>query len=94
MKESDETEEIRTFPLYPYLQQGQQALPNITWVPPWCKIHDSFALPNHPQGTHWAHLNHMLWYSLEVPYQGLLMSTGTHKICFHGEIRNIMVLYI
>ena len=25
MKESDKTGEIRTFPLYPYLQQGQQA---------------------------------------------------------------------
>ena len=28
MKESEETEEIETFPLYPYLLQGQQALPN------------------------------------------------------------------
>ena len=26
--ESKETEEIKTFPLYPYLLQGQQALPN------------------------------------------------------------------
>ena len=26
--ESEETEEIKTFPLYPYLLQGQQALPN------------------------------------------------------------------
>ena len=25
---SEETEEIKTFPLYPYLLQGQQALPN------------------------------------------------------------------
>ena len=28
MKESEGTEEITTFPLYPYLLQGQQALPN------------------------------------------------------------------
>ena len=26
--ESEETEKIKTFPLYPYLLQGQQALPN------------------------------------------------------------------
>ena len=26
--ESEETEEIKTFPLYPYLLQGQQDLPN------------------------------------------------------------------
>ena len=26
--ESEETEEIKTFPLYPYLLQGQQVLPN------------------------------------------------------------------
>ena len=28
MTESEETEEIKTFPIYPYLLQGQQALPN------------------------------------------------------------------
>ena len=28
MKESEGAEEITTFPLYPYLLQGQQALPN------------------------------------------------------------------
>ena len=28
MKKSKGTEEITTFPLYPYLLQGQQALPN------------------------------------------------------------------
>ena len=28
MNESEETKEIKTFPLYPYLLQGQQALPN------------------------------------------------------------------
>ena len=28
MKEDEGTEEITTFPLYPYLLQGQQALPN------------------------------------------------------------------
>ena len=28
MNESEGTEEIKTFPLYPYLLQGQQALPN------------------------------------------------------------------
>ena len=28
MNESEETEEIKTFPLNPYLLQGQQALPN------------------------------------------------------------------
>ena len=28
MNESEETEEIKTFLLYPYLLQGQQALPN------------------------------------------------------------------
>ena len=28
MKESYETDEKRTFTLYPYLQQGRQALPN------------------------------------------------------------------
>ena len=28
MNDSEETEEIKTFPLYPYLLQGQQALPN------------------------------------------------------------------
>ena len=28
MNESEEAEEIKTFPLYPYLLQEQQALPN------------------------------------------------------------------
>ena len=28
MNESERTEEIKTFPIYPYLLQGQQALPN------------------------------------------------------------------
>ena len=28
MNESEDTEEIKTFFLYPYLLQGQQALPN------------------------------------------------------------------
>ena len=28
MNESEETEETKTFPLYPYLLQGQQALPD------------------------------------------------------------------
>ena len=28
MNESEEKEEIKTFPLYPHLLQGQQALPN------------------------------------------------------------------
>ena len=28
MNESEGTEEIKTYPLYPYLLQGQQALPN------------------------------------------------------------------
>ena len=28
MNESEGTEEIKTFPIYPYLLQGQQALPN------------------------------------------------------------------
>ena len=28
MNDNEETEEIKTFPLYPYLLQGQQALPN------------------------------------------------------------------
>ena len=28
MNESEGTEEIKTFPLYPYLLKGQQALPN------------------------------------------------------------------
>ena len=28
MNDSEETEEIKTFPLYPYLLQRQQALPN------------------------------------------------------------------
>ena len=35
--ESEETEEIKTFPIYPYLLQGQQVLPqlyaNISWTP-------------------------------------------------------------
>ena len=30
--ETEETEEIKTFPLYPYLLQGQQALPNCKFV--------------------------------------------------------------
>ena len=29
MNESEETEEIKTFPLYPYLLQGQRVLPNL-----------------------------------------------------------------
>ena len=50
--ESKETEEIKTFPLYPYPLQGQQALPNckpISWTPQWCKIHSTFAPPDRPQ---------------------------------------------
>ena len=39
MSESEETEEIKTFHLYPYLLQKQQALPNcklLSWTPRWC----------------------------------------------------------
>ena len=41
MNESEETEGIKTFHLYPYLLQGQQALPNTkhlsVWMPRWHK---------------------------------------------------------
>ena len=51
--ESDRTEEIKTFPLYPYLLQGQQALPNCKPISAGrtgdVKIHDTFASPNHPK---------------------------------------------
>ena len=50
--ESEEADEIKTFPLYPYLLQGQQALPNCKPIsvrrPGDIKIHDTFATPNHP----------------------------------------------
>ena len=46
---SKETEELKTFPLYPYLLQGQQALPNYKPIPvgrPGDARHTS---PNHPK---------------------------------------------
>ena len=49
MNESEETEKIKTFPLYPYLLQGQQALPNckpISFGRPF-EVRYTFASPNH-----------------------------------------------
>ena len=42
--ESEETEEIKTFPLYPYLLQGQQALPNCKPI----SVGDTFAPLDYP----------------------------------------------
>ena len=75
---SEEKEEIKNIPLYSYLLQGLQALPNckpvlvISWTPHWRKIHNTFASPDHPQDNQIN--SHLLLYSLEVPYKG---STGT-----------------
>ena len=56
-KESEETGEIETIPLYLYLLQGKQALPNCKPTSVGCpgdvKIHDTFSTPDHPQyGKH------------------------------------------
>ena len=54
---TEETEEIKTFPLYPYLLQGLAQLQvNISWTPQWCKIHNTFASPNHPGIKCWITL--------------------------------------
>ena len=48
MNVREETEEIKILPLYPYLLQEQQALPNckpiISWMLQWCKIQDTLKL--------------------------------------------------
>ena len=52
MKESEGTEEITTFPLYPYLLQGQQALPNYKPISVWGPGDKSFRNPSpHPKTT-------------------------------------------
>ena len=79
MKESEETEEIKTFPLLPYLLQGQQpclTVANISWTPRWRKIHDVIASHNHPR-----------WSTSEV----LLMST--HKVFFMEKWENKTVQF-
>ena len=49
--ESEEIEEI-TFPLNPYMLQGQQALPNVSqYQLDAHKIHNTFASPNHQIGS-------------------------------------------
>ena len=45
MNESDETEEIKTFSLYPYLLQGQQALPNCKPISVGCPGDVRFTTP-------------------------------------------------
>ena len=53
MKESEETEEITTFPLYPCLLQGQQALPNCKLIPVGCPSDKSYRTPStHPTTPH------------------------------------------
>ena len=62
--ESEETEEIiiikKIPPLYPYLLQGNLALPNCkpmsVGAPQWRKIHDTFTTPNHPGKYSCSHL--------------------------------------
>ena len=48
------TEDIKPLTLYPYPLQGIAGLAhlkaNISWTPRWCKIHNTFTSPNHPNG--------------------------------------------
>ena len=44
--ESEETEEIKTFPLYPYLLQGEQALPNCKPKSVGCPYDVSYMTPS------------------------------------------------
>ena len=50
--ESEETEEIKTFSLYPFpatrIAGIVQLLANICWTPLWRKIHDTFAPLDQP----------------------------------------------
>ena len=46
--ESEETEEINAFPLYPWIAGLAQLEANISWTPQWRKILLTFATPNHP----------------------------------------------
>ena len=51
MNDSEEIGEIKTFPLYPYLLQGWQALPNCKPISVGCPgdvRYMTFASPNHP----------------------------------------------
>ena len=48
MNESEETEEIKTFPLYPYLLQRQQALPNCKPISVGHPDDARYMTPNHP----------------------------------------------
>ena len=52
MNENEETEDIKTLFLFPYLLQGYQALPNWKLIsigrPGDVKIHDTSASPSHP----------------------------------------------
>ena len=49
MKESEGTEEITTFPLYPYLLQGQQALPSCKPISVGRPGDKSYRTPSHHQ---------------------------------------------
>ena len=63
--ESEETEEIKTFPLYPYLLQGYHALPNCKPISdghPSNVRYDTFALIDHPRLSHLdLHYLHRYW---------------------------------
>ena len=51
MNDSEETDKIKTFPIYPYLLQGQQALPvtvNQYQLDARVTQNDTFASSNHP----------------------------------------------
>ena len=51
MNESEETEEIKTFPLYLYLCKDSRPCPTVSQYQldaPVSKIHDTYASSNHP----------------------------------------------
>ena len=52
MNESEETEDTKTFPLYPYLLQGQQALPDCKPVSVGCPNHARYTTPLPYPTTH------------------------------------------
>ena len=76
MKESERTEEIITFPLYPYLLQGQQALPNCKPISAGCPGDKSYRTPPHPT----------------TPKTGVytkVVLTSTHNLCFEKQYEKI-----
>ena len=73
--ESEETEEIKTFPLYPYLLQGQQALPNSKPISVESPGDIRYTTPSHHHFFSHLHQNMSYGYSFTLPHWGVQLES-------------------